>query len=226
MLGTGILISSDLPQAIKDSIRATPIQIFNPGEDSIIWSESKDGEFSTNSAYHLANPKQPSDNSFQGSWIWKIDMLPKIVHFMWLCHHNSILVRGVLASKGINCSAHNAPYEETIIHTLRDCNFAHMFWDKIRVPPILKYTFNTRTPQGAGGIPSKWKLRRYLLSLTNSLSPWKTLISTLVYPSVAVENTSDLDVGKVVFLGMIFVITLPSVSRPSDNGETSNTIAH
>nr|XP_023901327.1 uncharacterized protein LOC112013175 [Quercus suber] len=32
--------------------------------------------------------------------------------------------------------------EETIIHTLRDCNFGHMFWDKISVPPILGYTFN------------------------------------------------------------------------------------
>ena len=30
------LISFDLPQAIKDSIRATPLQIFNQGEDSII----------------------------------------------------------------------------------------------------------------------------------------------------------------------------------------------
>lgn len=87
------LISFDLPQAIKDSIKATPIQIFNSGEDSIIWSESKDGEFSTNFAYRLVNPEQPSVNSFQGSWIWKIDMLPKIVHFMWLCHHNSISIR-------------------------------------------------------------------------------------------------------------------------------------
>ena len=127
------LISFDLQQAIKDSIRATPLQIFNQGEDSIIWAESKDGEFSTNSAYRLANSEQPSVNSFQGSWIWKIDMLPKIVHFMWLCHHNSIPVRGVLASRGISCCT-QCPVcndqEETIIHTLRDCNFARMFWDK------------------------------------------------------------------------------------------------
>ena len=72
-------------------------------------------------------------------------MLPKIVHFIWLCHHNSIPVRGVLASRGINCCT-KCPVcndqEETIIHTLRDCNFAGIFWDKINVPPILRYTFD------------------------------------------------------------------------------------
>ncbi|BAS93242.1 Os05g0302916 [Oryza sativa Japonica Group] len=77
------------------------------------------------------------------------------------------------------------------------------------------------TPRGAGGIPSSRKLPRDLLSLTNSLSPWRTLISTLVWPSAAVEKTSDLEVGKVVFLGIILVITPPSVSKPRESGVTS-----
>ena len=37
----------------------------------------------------------------------------------------------------------------------------------------------------------------------------------------AVENTSDLEVGEVVFLWIIFVITPPKVSSPRDNGVTS-----
>ncbi|BAT16514.1 Os12g0244150, partial [Oryza sativa Japonica Group] len=36
-----------------------------------------------------------------------------------------------------------------------------------------------------------------------------------------VENTSDFEVGSVVFLGIILVITPPNVSRPRDNGVTS-----
>ena len=77
------------------------------------------------------------------------------------------------------------------------------------------------TPRGAGGMPSRRKLPRDLLSLTNSRSPWSTLTSTEVWPSAAVENTSDLDVGSVVLRGISLVITPPRVSRPRDSGVTS-----
>mmetsp|Transcript_853 Transcript_853/g.3333 ORF Transcript_853/g.3333 Transcript_853/m.3333 type:complete len:480 (-) Transcript_853:793-2232(-) len=78
------------------------------------------------------------------------------------------------------------------------------------------------TPRGAGGIPSSLKLPKSLLSLTNSLSPWYTLISTLVWLSAAVEKVSDLEVGSVVFLGMSLVITPPRVSSPRERGVTSS----
>lgn len=94
--------------------------------------------------------------------------------------------------------------------------------ERIPFASMSNFTSIWGTPRGAGGIPSRRKLPRDLLSLTNSLSPWRTLISTLVCPSAAVENTSDFDVGSVVFLGIIFVITPPRVSRPIDSGVTSN----
>ena len=51
-------------------------------------------------------------------------------------------------------------------------------------------------------------------------------MSTAGWLSAAVENTSFLDVGIVVFLGINVVITPPNVSSPSDNGVTSsNTIS-
>ncbi len=52
--------------------------------------------------------------------------------------------------------------------------------------------------------------------------PWSTLISTEVWPSAAVEKTSDLEVGSVVFLVMSLVMTPPRVSRPRDRGVTSS----
>ena len=48
-------ISFDLPQGIKDKIRATPCQQAGRAEDIIIWKFSNDGNFSTKSAYDLAN---------------------------------------------------------------------------------------------------------------------------------------------------------------------------
>mmetsp|Transcript_25190 Transcript_25190/g.64866 ORF Transcript_25190/g.64866 Transcript_25190/m.64866 type:complete len:279 (+) Transcript_25190:142-978(+) len=70
-------------------------------------------------------------------------------------------------------------------------------------------------------MPSRRKLPRLLLSLTNSRSPCSTLISTDVCPSAAVENTSLLEVGSVVLRVMSLVMTPPSVSRPMLRGVTS-----
>ena len=73
------------------------------------------------------------------------------------------------------------------------------------------------TPRGAGGIPSSLKLPKSLLSLTNSLSPWYTLISTLVWLSAAVEKVSD-GGGQRGVPGDELVITPPRVSSPRERG--------
>ena len=41
--------------SVKDKIRAIPRQLFWRGEDTIMWKNSRDGEFFTKSAYVLAN---------------------------------------------------------------------------------------------------------------------------------------------------------------------------
>lgn len=84
-------ISFDLPQGIKDKIQAIPCQQAGRAEDIIIWKFSKDSNFSMKSAYDLANVDQDQNSSFQGQWIWKLDMLPKIVNFLWLIFYNSVL---------------------------------------------------------------------------------------------------------------------------------------
>ena len=62
-----------------------------------MWKYSKDGEFSIKSAYQLANQGEILDTQFHGQWIWKLDILPKITNFLWLCMHGSTPVRDVLA---------------------------------------------------------------------------------------------------------------------------------
>ena len=64
-----------------------------------MWKYSKDGEFSTKSAYAIANTPHEPNPSFQGQWIWKLDVLPKIVNFLWLCIHNSAPVKHTSASR-------------------------------------------------------------------------------------------------------------------------------
>ena len=78
------------------------------------------------------------------------------------------------------------------------------------------------TPRGAGGMPSRWKRPRVLLSRPMGRSPWRTCTSTLVCPSAAVENTSLFRVGMVVLRGISGVATPPSVSMLSVSGVTSS----
>lgn len=72
-------------------------------------------------------------------------MLPKVITFLWLCHHNSIFVREVLVSRGINCTnlcLLCKSHGESIIHVLRDCGFAQQFWNRICVPYPLVNSFS------------------------------------------------------------------------------------
>mmetsp|Transcript_18138 Transcript_18138/g.45701 ORF Transcript_18138/g.45701 Transcript_18138/m.45701 type:complete len:265 (+) Transcript_18138:274-1068(+) len=94
--------------------------------------------------------------------------------------------------------------------------------DRMPLASMSNLTSTWGTPRGAGGMPSRRKVPRLLLSRANSRSPCSTLISTEVWPSAAVEKTSDLEVGSVVLRGMRRVMTPPSVSRPRDRGVTSS----
>ncbi len=102
------------------------------------------------------------------------------------------------------------------------------------VPKSFAETFNTPsafisnvtsiwgTPRGAGGIPSRLKLPKLILSLAIARSPWSTCIVTAVCISAAVLNILFCFVGIVVFLSMILVNTPPSVSTPRLKGVTSS----
>ena len=69
-----------------------------------MWLFSADGEFNLASTYLLTISDQPKPPSFLGCWVWGMDTLPKIRHFLWLCNHASIPTRQVIKYRGINCS--------------------------------------------------------------------------------------------------------------------------
>ena len=119
-------LSFELPQEVKDRIKAIPLSQVGSSEDLVLWKHSKDGEFSAKSAY-LANISQDPAFTFHGAWIWKLDVLPKIANFLWLCIYKSVPVKDILASRGIIedriyplCK--NQP--EKIEHLFRECDFA------------------------------------------------------------------------------------------------------
>lgn len=115
-------ISFDLPRVVVDSIQAIPIQSFGEREDTLMWKFFVDGEFNVASIYLLAITDQPKPPSFSGCWVWGINTLPKIRHFLWLCNHASIPTKQVIKKRGINCTVLcplcNAQVE-SIIHSQR-----------------------------------------------------------------------------------------------------------
>jgi len=52
------VLSFKLPPSIKERIKAIPRQQVGRGEDVIMWKHSKNGEFTTKSAYALINGPQ------------------------------------------------------------------------------------------------------------------------------------------------------------------------
>nr|POE57813.1 hypothetical protein CFP56_75577 [Quercus suber] len=59
-------ISFDLLAVIREQIRAIPMQLFGDKEDTLAWKYSKDGEFSSASAYILANFESANPQPFTG----------------------------------------------------------------------------------------------------------------------------------------------------------------
>jgi len=101
-----------------------------------------------------------------------------------------------------------------------DLSFADTFM--IPLASISKVTSTYGCPLGAIGIPPNSKSPKHLLSTAISLSPWNTLIETLVWLSTAVESTYPFFVGIVVLRWIRRVNTPPRVSIPRDSGVTSN----
>lgn len=143
-----------------------------------IWRQTKDGEFSTASAYMLASKDNGEANSLTWGWVWKLDTLPRIQSFLWLCHHRNIPVREVLANRGVQCDAtcplcRNA--SETAIHLLRECPYAMQIWRKVGIPTPLEASYNLEMLQ--------WLKVNCLSShdiLSNSV-PWKILFTFTVW---------------------------------------------
>lgn len=119
-------ISMALPSHILSKLKATLISMATRGEDRLVWAVSAGGNFDLKSAYKLANGKEEAEQVFEGHWIWKLNTLPRIYTFLWMCCHNSIAVRECISKRGmmepIECQICSSNLE-SIIHALCDCVF-------------------------------------------------------------------------------------------------------
>ena len=160
-------IPFNLPLGIRDEIQATPIPLIARNNDKLAWKYSPKGSFDMGSAYLIASNLMEAD-SFAGSWIWKLQTLPRIQMFIWRCMHNSIAVKEVVAKRGIlidtsypMCHSDN----ESLTHALRDCNMVKPIWLKLGTNCLCPSFFsqgtkdwlisnsNLKSSQNAVGLP-------------------------------------------------------------------------
>lgn len=160
-------LSFDLPASILLEIKATPVPFSNHSEDWLSWFSSPNGEFKLKEAYRLANlaGNNTANQIFRGDWVWKVQSLPKIKHFLWQCFHHSIPVQAILARRGMDVPflcpiCNNAP--ETIIHTLRDCPMAQRYWNSFSPPIQRSFFYDTNVME--------WLMLNYQSSKSSSSS--------------------------------------------------------
>ncbi|KAL5773797.1 hypothetical protein ACOSQ2_013721 [Xanthoceras sorbifolium] len=60
------------------------------GLDSFIWGLGKDGRFSIKTAYEAKIMGQDLED-WEGKFIWKLQLPPKIFNFLWLIFHGKLL---------------------------------------------------------------------------------------------------------------------------------------
>ncbi|KAL0313470.1 UNVERIFIED_CONTAM: hypothetical protein Sradi_5746300 [Sesamum radiatum] len=105
------------------------------GQDDIIWHYGKQGKFSVSSAYSLAcqivTEATPFGNQRSWSFIWKLDLAPKIKLFLWKAYFRALPTLANLNKRGLRleggCVLCDADEEDTM-HILVECPFARLVW--------------------------------------------------------------------------------------------------
>ena len=82
-------ISMELPTKTYMEIKAMPHSRVSEEKDKLIWDATSNGEFNLASAYKIASNQVDFVPAFNGCWIWKSKILPKIQSFIWICLHMS-----------------------------------------------------------------------------------------------------------------------------------------
>lgn len=160
-------IPFELPPKVKADIQAVPIPLVARCSDKLAWKFSPKGDFDLRSAYCLAT-NSSSNDSFSGSWIWKLPSLPRIQIFIWKCMKQSIGVKECLANKGIPLDT-TCPLchleAESIMHALQDCNLVKPTWFQLGTHCLYPFFFyqdirewltancRLKSSQNAMGIP-------------------------------------------------------------------------
>lgn len=111
-------------------------------KDRQVWLPDPPGLYSAKSGYRKIFEEKLIGQPDQFDWknlVWRLQVPPKIQHFLWRVLHNAIPVGSLLAIRGIqsalNCK--RCGELETILHLFTSCPFAVQFWSKVPLAKII-----------------------------------------------------------------------------------------
>lgn len=95
-------LSIQIPNAVLMEIKAMPYSFRSSNEeDRMIWNGANRGDFELKSAYNLATKCSKEEEEFKGSWVWKVDTLPRIKTLEW----GNVLLKDALVKLTLALSA-------------------------------------------------------------------------------------------------------------------------
>ncbi|KAF7831855.1 ribonuclease H [Senna tora] len=130
-----------------------PSSIVPPNADrrneAMAWSLSRDGSFSTKTAYHCIMNQR--DSSYSSLWraIWRWQGMERIHMFLWLCGHNKLLTNDARKRRNMSkCDTRPVckSGKEDIMHALCDCKEVKPVWLRLVNPGKWHVFFNTPHP--------------------------------------------------------------------------------
>ena len=129
-------IPFELPLDVKSLIQAIPTTFTSRGRERISWMGNPKGTFDLRSAYSIAIGVEIDMVVSDFRWIWKLNTLPCIKTFLWMCAHGSIGVKTCLVRRRV---VEEESYPicqralETILHALRDCQKVKEVWRQLGI---------------------------------------------------------------------------------------------
>ena len=129
-------IPFELPLDLKSLIQAIPTPFTSRGRERISWKGNPRGTFGLRSAYSIAMGTETDLVMRDFGWIWKLNALPRIKTFLWMCAHGSIGVNACLVRRGVveeeSCTICQWT-SESILHALRDCHKIKEVWRQLGI---------------------------------------------------------------------------------------------
>ncbi|KAK3198637.1 hypothetical protein Dsin_022052 [Dipteronia sinensis] len=117
-------LTSVLPWCVIQRILSIHVDSNHGVPDKAIWGLSKNGDFSVRSAYEL-HFEEDDVSLWEWSFIWKLNLPPRVIHFLWILRHGKLLTNDHRAMRGltmdISCDRCKAGCEN-MEHVFRGCN--------------------------------------------------------------------------------------------------------
>ncbi|CAL1358711.1 unnamed protein product [Linum trigynum] len=191
-----------LPQEIQQKITGVAVDKLSIEEDTLFWSLSSTGRFTTKTAYQSLLPQEVDRDEKYWKIIWSLPVPERIRCFMFL------VCLGRIATNVLRFSWKSAasPYcvrcngrAETVLHILRDCPPAVYFWTR-QVPIANQQRFFSADTSG-------WLRMNFMEGECEKLGvSWETLFSIATW--LLWKNRNDMR-----FKGLSSTLTPPSLAH-------------